>query len=67
VPELPPQFDDFQQDPGPRNNRLVVLLGSTWLGFQIKAIRRDPPPTNPPDLQGPTRGAWIAEVVVPGS
>jgi hypothetical protein len=63
VPELPPQFDDFQQDLALRNHRLVVLLGTTWLGFPIKAIRREPAPTNPPNPQGPTRGAWIAETV----
>jgi hypothetical protein len=61
VPDLPPEPDQFQQEPDKRNLRLAQLLSTTWLGFNVKAIRRDPVPSEPPNPIGPKTGRWIAE------
>ena len=58
---LPPEEDQFQQDPTRRNAKLAQLLNGGWLGENIKSIRRDPIPTNPPNPAGPKDGRWIAE------
>jgi hypothetical protein len=62
MPELPPETDQFQQEPFNRILRLAQLLQTTWSGFNIKAIRRDPAPSQPPDPSGPKTGRWIAEI-----
>ena len=62
MPELPPEPDDFQQEADKRNLKLAQLLSGLWLGFNIKAVRRDPSPSHPPNLAGPKRGRWIAEL-----
>lgn len=63
MPPLPPEPDNFQQDPAQRNTRLAQHLTTIWLGYNIQAIRRDPVPSEPPNpATGPTAGRWIAEV-----
>ena len=61
MPELA-ESDEFQQDPAQRNTRLAQHLTTIWLGINIKTIRRDPVPTEPPNPAGSKTGRWIAEV-----
>ena len=60
--ELPPEPDEFQQDPANRNTRLALHLSTIWLGFNIRASRREPAPNEPPNPAGPKTGRWVAEV-----
>ena len=53
--------DDDQQDSRSRNLNLARLLNSGWANANISTIGREPPPTNPPDLNGSKQGQWTAE------
>ena len=61
MPEIPAPPDDAQQDPRERNRGLADLLNGAWNDKNIARIRREPPPTEPPDPNGPKKGKWIAQ------